>query len=245
MEISRRKVIVWGGELKKEIQFDVPDRTVFYQDRDCRRNFFSLNDDLLSRHIVLIGGSGSGKTNVFNLTLDQLRKNHQEQDIFIIFDTKGDFCRRFGKAGDVVLGNGKEYRRISASWNLFEDVLADGTDPEDYELNAKELAASLFAGRGSSSQPFFANAARDIFANIIIYFIRCAEENSDRKRLLNNKKLIQFFREADSKKYAELFSRYPDMKSLLSYIGDGAGGQALGVLGELKSMVNDCFIGVI
>lgn len=34
------------------------------------------------------------------------------------------------------------------------------------------------------------------------------------------------------------------MKSLLSYIGDGAGGQALGVLGELKSMVNDCFIGV-
>ena len=83
MEISRRKVIVWGGELKKEIQFDVPDRTVFYQDRDCRRNFFSLNDDLLSRHIVLIGGSGSGKTNVFNLTLDQLRKNHQEQDIFI------------------------------------------------------------------------------------------------------------------------------------------------------------------
>ena len=82
MEISRRKVIVWGGELKKEIQFDVPDRTVFYQDRDCRRNFFSLNDDLLSRHIVLIGGSGSGKTNVFNLTLDQLRKNHQEQDIF-------------------------------------------------------------------------------------------------------------------------------------------------------------------
>lgn len=244
MEISRRKVIVWGGELKKEIQFDVPERTVFYQDRDCRRNFFSLNDDLLSHHIVLIGGSGSGKTNVFNLTLDQLRKNHQEQDIFIIFDTKGDFCRRFGKAGDVVLGNGKEYRRISASWNLFEDVLADGTDPEDYELNAKELAASLFAGRGSSSQPFFANAARDIFANIIIYFIRCAEENSDRKRLLNNKKLIQFFREADSKKYAELFSRYPDMKSLLSYIGDGAGGQALGVLGELKSMVNDCFIGV-
>lgn len=51
MEISRRKVIVWGGELKKEIQFDVPDRTVFYQDRDCRRNFFSLKCDLLSRHI--------------------------------------------------------------------------------------------------------------------------------------------------------------------------------------------------
>ena len=42
----------------------------------------------------------------------------------------------------------------------------------------------------------------------------------------------------------EIFQRYADMKSLLSYIGDGTGGQALGVLGELKSMVNDCFIGV-
>ena len=73
------------------------DRTVFYQDRDCRRNFFSLNDDLLSRHIVLIGGSGSGKTNVFNLTLDQLRKNHQEQDILLFLTQKGISADVLGK----------------------------------------------------------------------------------------------------------------------------------------------------
>ena len=244
MESDRKKVIIWGGELKKKIQFDVAEKQVIYRDRDHNENFFSINDDILSRHIVMIGGSGSGKTNVFNLTLDQLRRKKNENDIFIIFDTKGDFLRRFGRGGDMVLGNGRDYRKISSRWNLFDDILADGNSPDDYELNAKELAASLFADRGSASQPFFANAARDIFANVIIYFIRCAEENNERKKLLNNRKLVQFFQEANSKIYIEIFSRYRDMKSLISYIGDGTGGQALGVLGELKSMVNDCFVGV-
>lgn len=244
MEISRKKITVWGGELKREARLDLPKREVLYRDRDRQDSFFTLNEELFSRHILMLGGSGSGKTNVFNLTMNQLRARNTENDIFIVFDTKGDFYRRFGEKGDIVLGNSREYRASSARWNLFDEVLSDGTAPEDYELNAKEMAASLFAGRGSETQPFFANAARDIFANVIIYFIRCAEENSGRKKLLNNKKLIQFFRGADSKKYVEIFQRYADMKSLLSYIGDGTGGQALGVLGELKSMVNDCFIGV-
>lgn len=97
MESDRKKVIIWGGELKKKIQFDVAEKQVIYRDRDHNENFFSINDDILSRHIVMIGGSGSGKTNVFNLTLDQLRRKKNENDIFIIFDTKGDFLRRFGR----------------------------------------------------------------------------------------------------------------------------------------------------
>ena len=74
MESDRKKVIIWVGELKKKIQFDVAEKQVIYRDRDLNENFFSINDDILSRHIVMIGGSGSGKTNVFNLTLDQLRR---------------------------------------------------------------------------------------------------------------------------------------------------------------------------
>ena len=105
MESDRKKVIIWGGELKKKIQFDVAEKQVIYRDRDLNENFFSINDDILSRHIVMIGGSGSGKTNVFNLTLDQLRRKRNENDVFIIFDTKGDFLRRFGRGGDMVLGN--------------------------------------------------------------------------------------------------------------------------------------------
>lgn len=71
-----------------------------------------------------------------------------------MFDTKGDFWENFHLPGDLVVGNGKKYREISARWNLFDDVLADGDNLEDYEINAREMAAALFEGRGSDSQPF-------------------------------------------------------------------------------------------
>lgn len=238
---------IFGNTLETEVQIEHEDANVLYEDRDNHNSYFTLTPQILSRHILLLGGAGSGKTNVFNLTVDQLRDedNDNTNDVFIVFDTKGDFQRNFGRPGDIVLGNSKGYRKMSARWNLFEDVLADGDNPEDYELNAREIAASLFVGRASSSQPFFSNAARDIFAHVIIYFIRRAKADPvKRGYLLNNKELIHFFLNADGRKYSKIFNFYPDMKGLLSYIGDGTSNQALGVFGELKSMIYDCFLGV-
>lgn len=242
-----KTITIFGSQLKIGAQIEHPDANVMYEDRDNYNSYFTLNPRILSRHILLLGGAGSGKTNVFNLTVEQLRDkdNDNSNDVFIVFDTKGDFQKNFGRPGDTILGNGREYRKDSAHWNIFEDILADGDNPEDYELNAKELAASLFDGRGSSSQPFFNNAARDIFAHIVIYFIRRAKEAPDsRGHILNNKELVRFFMSADIDKYNHVFNFYPDMRGLLSYIGDGRTSQALGVLGELKSMLYDCFLGV-
>lgn len=239
--------VIFGNQLETQVQIEYADANVLYEDRDNPNSYFTLTPKIMSRHILLLGGAGSGKTNVFNLTVEQLRDedNDNTNDIFIVFDTKGDFYKNFGMSGDIVLGNSKEYRNISARWNIFEDVLADGDNPEDYELNAREIAASLFQGRGSASQPFFSNAARDIFAHVIIYFIRRAKADPKKRGyLLNNKELIQFFLNADGKKYNTIFSYYSDMKGMLSYIGDGTSNQALGVFGELKSMIYDCFLGV-
>lgn len=240
--------VVFGNELKRKIQIEHENANVLYEDRDDPINsYFTLNPKILSRHLLLLGGAGSGKTNVFNLTVEQLRDEETDNtnDVFIVFDTKGDFQKNFWKPGDIILGNGKDYRKNSARWNIFEDVLADGDNPEDYEINAREIAASLFQGRGSASQPFFSNAARDIFAHIIIYFIRRAKEEPARRgHLLNNKELIKFFLNADGQRYNKIFSVYKDMHGLNSYIGDGSSNQALGVFGELKSMIYDCFLGV-
>ena len=172
--------VIFGNDIRTTVYIEQPDAIVLYEDRDNLESSFTLNPQILSRHLMLLGGTGSGKTNVFNLTLEQLRdeENTSENDILIIFDTKGDFKRNFYRHGDIILGNGKEYRALSARWNIFDEVLADGDHPEDYEINAREIAASLFSGRGSSSQPFFSNAARDIFAHIIIYFIRRADRKS-------------------------------------------------------------------
>lgn len=238
---------IFGYELREGVSIEQPDAVVLYEDRVNHGSSFTLNPQILSRHILLLGGAGSGKTNVFNLTVEQLRDqdNDNTNDVFIVFDTKGDFVNNFGKKGDIVLGNGKAYRKYSARWNIFDDVLADGDNPEDYEVNAREIAASLFSGRGSSSQPFFSNAARDMFAHVIIFFIRRAKADPEkRKHMLNNKELVRFLLNADGKRYHTVFSYYSDMKGLLSYIGDGTSNQALGVFGELKSMLYDCFLGV-
>ena len=80
-----------------------------------------------------------------------IRDRDNTEDVFIVFDTKGDFWENFHLPGDLVVGNGQKYREISARWNLFDDVLADGDDPADYEINAREMAAAFFEGRGSES----------------------------------------------------------------------------------------------
>lgn len=238
--------LIFGNKLQDGIKHITNDYDVIFHDYSEPENiYFTLNESILSRHILLLGGSGSGKTNVFNLSLEQLRSKAKDKDIFIIFDTKGDFKNRFFKNGDFILGNGREYRDKSVSWNIFDEVLADGDNPVDYELNAREIAMDLFKDRGSVSQPFFANAARDIFAQILIYFIRRAKSDpKNRAKFLNNKNLVEFLLSADISRYKKVFTYYDDMQGLLSYVGDGTSNQALGVFAELKSMIYDCFNGI-
>ena len=251
--MERRKV-VYGYDIAKEIQLELPEGRVLFEDSKNPDNFFMLNPEIMSKHILLLGGAGCGKTNVFNLIVSQLRDGEfdNSQDIFIVFDTKGDFYRNFGMPGDLVLGNSKEYRNISVHWNVFEEVLAAGEEPEEYEMSAKEMAAALFEGRGSSSQPFFVNAAREIFAAGIILFIRLAKRKPSNKVFLDNKHLVDWFHsinKSDKKgtrieKYHKYFDRFEDLSSVTSYLGSKDGGQADGVIAELNGMLDNIFLGV-
>jgi len=240
---AEQKVIL-GNELKGGINGVKPGAPVIYRDAQESEYAFTLSASQLSRHILLLGGAGSGKTNVFNLTVNQLREYDNPDDIYIVFDTKGDFYNNFGKPGDYVIGNSKQYRSVSQRWNIFDEVLSDGHDRREYEINAKEIASVLFEDRGSTSQPFFSNAAKDIFAKTISYFIRRSEEDSRWKSLLNNYNLVNWLNNASGPDFAKIFNFYKDMRGTLSYIGDGKSSQALGVFGELRSMLSDCFIGV-
>ena len=206
---------------------------------------FSIDEDLQSRHILMLGGSGCGKTNAFLFTLDALRKNMRQNDVAIIFDTKGEFYDMFSKEGDYVIGNSEKFRSISHTWNLFDEILADGEDEGSVSVNAREIAAALFHGRGSSSQPFFCNAARDIFRGILVHFIRMAEKNPTQwKNRLNHEELMKAIGQFTAQDYVHIFSSYPDLKGLCTYIGDGNSGQALGVFGELNSMLSEYFFGI-
>ena len=228
---------------------------IFFRD-SSNGNVFGIDKTTLYKNILLTGGAGSGKTNVLNQMLFWLRSEHTRttlsengtsDGVYIIFDTKADYYNhpKFFCTGDLCVGNSKNFRQKSAIWNVFEEVLADGEDPRDYEANAREIARVLFADRGSKSQPFFANAARDIFSTVIIYMIRRSKDNPvPWKGKLNNKFLKDFLLSKPAVELSRYFSIYPDMRGIISYFGDGSSRQSLGVFGELHQMIYDCFQGV-
>ena len=207
---------------------------------------FGVDNDILSRHVLLLGGSGCGKTNVFMFTIQALREKMTLQDVMIVFDTKGEFYDHFAIPGDYVIGNSSRFRPISHTWNIFDDLLADGESDDSVSMNARELANALFHGRGSTTQPFFCNAARDIFRCILLHFVRQSKEDPTTWRpLLNNRNLIAAFREFTIPSYIQIFEHYPDMRNLVSYFGNGSSDQALGVFGELNSMLTEYFTGIM
>lgn len=219
---------------------DFPGKTLDGQSK------FSINENIMSKHILLIGGSGCGKTNAFCYTTQALRQNMTQNDIAIIFDTKGEFYDNFAQENDYVIGNSARFRQISHSWNLFHEILADGWDRTNINMNARELAAALFHGRGSESQPFFCNAARDIFRGMLLHFLRSAESDPQKYMgRLNNHDFIKTLEQMKVEDYIKIFESYEDLRSMLSYFGDGKSNQALGVFGEMNNMINEYFIGIL
>lgn len=170
--------IIWGSSVLTNTVPEIKNALIKFPGQAIDGTYgFEINEDIMSRHILLLGGSGCGKTNAFCYTVEALRSQMTDDDVAIIFDTKGEFFDWFSKTGDYVIGNSARFRSISYTWNIFDEILADGDDEVSISMNARELAFALFHDRGSSAQPFFCNAAKDIFRGIILHFIRQAKMN--------------------------------------------------------------------
>lgn len=219
----------------------------------------TLSKDLLSRHMLFIGGTGSGKTNALNFFLQDIKRKMTENDVMIVFDTKGDFENKFFDSDkDVVIGNSPRYRKRSEVWSIFQDVLADGWDEEDYLINLNEISASLFKKYESDSQPFFALAARGVFSAVLLSYIRKKQwltngkvKQSDIEKVttffeknFNNFGIVNCFNSSTIKDFHNIANSFPDLVRIKSYLGDGNNNQGLGVLAEVHVMLQDIFIGV-
>ena len=140
---------------------------------------FVLDESILSKHSLLIGGTGCGKTTLFYHLISQVKRRMTQDDVMIIFDSKGDFYSKFAKPGDLVIGNSPQYYQKSERWNIFKEVLADGWDEERYNINAQEICKAFFKERTEKNQSnaFFPNAARDLLAALVASFIKAAKED--------------------------------------------------------------------
>lgn len=213
---------------------------------------FMLDESILSKHSLLIGGTGCGKTTLFYHLISQIKKKMTQDDVMIVFDSKGDFYSKFAKPGDIVIGNSPQYYQNSERWNIFKEVLADGWDEERFNINAQEICKAFFKERVEKSQSnaFFPNAARDLLAALIASFIKAAKEDepggpksSIASEYFYNDKLLEYLNGHNSMEMVETLSHFDENTSVISYIEE-EGAQTQGVLSDLYSVVRDLFIGV-
>lgn len=194
-----------------------------------------LRESDMSKHVLALGGIGSGKTNLIDLMLDQVCQRLTDRDVVVIFDTKGDYLRKFHSPGDLVFGNlttvpqGVEL----AKWNIYREAMID---PEHINANLIEICKSLFMERSQrNNNPFFPNAGRDLLYGVMTAHIR----EGDRSKL-NNAALLDYFQKLDLDQIRELLSSYPALQSSKYYIS-GNTPQTQGVVSEVVQLVREIF----
>ena len=206
-------------------------------DRTGQACTLPFSAELLSKHIMLLGGIGSGKTNVFNQLISEINTGLSQNDVMIIFDTKGDFYNEFYRKGDVVISNdetatgpdGVDY------WNIFNEI----NFGDRAEESVIEIAKSLFAEAcEKTNQIFFPNAAKDIFMASILHFLRSVPSEA-----CSNKNLIHHINSSTSGNMRAMLNAYDDLRAMTSYISSDDSPQTQGVLSELQQIIREIFIG--
>ena len=205
-----------------------------------------LDDETLSKHTLLIGGTGCGKTTLFNHFVSQIKQSMNSGDVMIIFDSKGDYFSNFyDKETDLVIGNSKQFTDISEHWNIYKEILADGWEEKDFIINTQEICKSFFEGRTrTTTNTFFPNAARDTLAAIITAFIREGIKNEEiKKEFFYNDRLKEFIDVSNLQMITDLLDESVDANAVLSYIS-GDNSQSQGVISEMYSIVREILVGV-
>lgn len=244
-ERNQQDLVLFGDKLNRIAPIIQENRPIMhFRGKDIKNEnvCIPIGNNILSRHFLLLGGIGTGKTNTLFQMISQIQKSLTCDDVMIIFDTKGDFYKEFYTPGDIVISN--DGTAVGADgkpdyWNVFKEVL----DGENKHIDVMEISKSLFKRAcEKTSQVFFPNAARDIFMSIMNHFVRYCDSTGD-NRFLNNEELIKFIQSKTSSELREMLKSYPDMKAMTSYISTDDSAQTQGVLSELQQVVRDIFVG--
>jgi len=201
-----------------------------------------FNDDYLSRHVLFLGGIGTGKSNTMYQFLDQLRRTASGDDVFVVFDTKGDFRERFYRPGDAVLSSTPDQDAGGVIWNLFADLLA--RDRAERAEQVHEVATTVFSDALSQSEQnkFFAMGARDIFVAVTEAMCRKQESSTSQESFTNDDLRSQL--EQDPADLLDLLAeeQNEDLAGTARYL-QGEGSTPDSILAFLEQTLSETFAG--
>lgn len=221
-----QNTILHGTQLKSNTIPVINNPKVIIPGRfENRMTKLSLNDDILSKHLMLIGGTGCGKSNTFYHMVSSLKKQMTKDDVMIIFDTKGDFYQKFYDTNkDYVIGNSRTYRSQSVSWNVFKEITVNGYNEDNLEelyLFSREIAKGFIEGKQSQQQPFFVNAATEVLTAVLYQALWCNmdEPVEIKTQNLSNATLSRLFDLWEVSDFCRFISTNEKLKSTLALIG--------------------------
>lgn len=208
-----------------------------------------IDDDIMSKHMLVLGSTGCGKSNLFYHIIGQIKNRLRSDDVMIVFDTKGDYYDKFFNPNkDLVMGNSSQYRQSSVKWNIFKEILADGNNFDTYNQNCIEISKTIFSEdiEKNSAQSFFPNAACDVFASLLGAIVKRGTGHLEfKKDYYNNRALRAIFDEMDWQNLLNLLNSDLCYASSRFYIGDDPGNpQGLGVIASLQSVVRSILQGI-
>jgi type IV conjugative transfer system coupling protein TraD len=185
--------IVSSNQLKK-----ITKRFNFLQNlRSFKFNFlFSKNysissiplpNDVEFLHTIILGSTGTGKTNAILDLLDQIRQNG---DRAIIYDKMGTYTANYYQAQKDVILNPLDQR--SKSWSFYNEIRKES----DYDY----IASALIPEKKDSSGPFWNDSARRVFSVFAQKLKNQTKENP------SNKKFLQLLLKSNFKILADFLS---------------------------------------
>lgn len=107
-----------------------------------------------TQHILVTGGTGSGKTNCFHQILPQIRREKQQA---IIIDTNGTFINRYYDASRDIILNPFDER--GSPWHPWVECV----DQFDYD----SLAESFIPQTSLDSENYWRTAARSLVSSVL------------------------------------------------------------------------------
>ena len=216
----------FGSKLKTEQKKE--GSAVVLTDKQVKSKLSSLNKlssfnignmplvkDTETRHFLVTGSTGSGKTNLMHQLLPQTEKKQQPA---IVIDQTGEMIARYynQERGDIIFN---PFDDRGKAWDFFEDC----SNPEELERFSKILFSFNRKRSRSNSDPFWEQSAEYVFNACVEYLVK-----NDKANLGSLKKMAI---DSNLKDLQELLKGTPAER----YLTDDGKGVASSVLSMLAT----------
>lgn len=229
--------VVSGHELKDAVGYLGP-RPAEFGVHGVGGTGIALNDPMMGRHILFLGGIGTGKTVGMSALIGSIREGLTPNDLVVFFDTKGDYYESFYRPGDAVIAaTTADDFRGQVSWNLFEEFrdVAHGRAVEDEILEVcNGLFSSLIENAGDNA--YFANAARDVFVALITAMYRrsSARSNQDVRLIVGGMTHAEMHALLDHPDNG-------DLRGAKNYIAKEGGNSTMATMAFMQQVIQESF----